>query len=288
MEENDLDESGFDTKKPKLGGLRRLPHAITKESLFERNIDLQNIMTIIGPRYVLKDISAHELPSLEPPHIQTLNKYLGGLNDGQDTMKVYSQEEIIEMESRRLLRFGKSRFSSSKARRKKIPFKRKKKIKRIRRFIIHLKQGQQLMLFSSWKSILTPFKLIKWRKESHHLPKIINDEINLKIKPTIGLKPVKISSLRSLERMSRTPFLIVNTTERLDHNMPNRSQPTVLLQWGRARPSIRDIRVDGVKTDHWFVNLVHKMGARLNSVWSQWLTILGGLLLIFMAYVLIF
>ena len=288
MKENKLDEYGFDTKKPKSGGLRRLPSSITKESLFEKNIDLENIVSIIGPRYVLKDISVKELPSLERNHIQTLNKNLSGLNDGKDALKVYSQEEIIEMESRRLLLTGKSRFSSSKARQKKIHPERKKKIKRIRRFIVHLKEGEQLMLFSSWKSILTPFKVQNWRKETHQLPRIITDEINLKIKPTIGLKSVELSGLRTLERMSRTPFLIVNTTERLDHNLANRSQPTILLQWGRARPSIRDIRVDGVKNEDWFVDLVQKIGARLNSAWSQWLTIVGGLMLIFMVYVLLF
>lgn len=286
LEQQKPNDGSFHTQKPKSRGLRRLAHGISKEPLFNRDIDLENIITILGPRYVLKDICT-DVRSLEPDRIQILNKHLGeDITEGEDAV-IWSQEEIIEMESRRFLRGGKSRFSMQKGRPKKIHFARKKQITN-RRFRVRSKKGQRIILFASSRSVFTLFKLVKWRKKSHQLPRIINDEIHVKIKPTLGIKSVNFSKLRSLGRLPRMSFSIVNTTERLDHSMPDRTKPTILLQWGRARPSIRDIRVDGLKTENWFIFIVQKVGVRLNSIWSQRLTTMAGLLLMFMIYALIF
>jgi len=219
-----------------------------KEHIGNGNIDLKELAIVIGPKYILKHIAVNPDVLPEAPHHPLLDlahnpvpEDLADEEFEQEKNRIANRGYIRDEYAQRS-RDGHSRFYGSGH----VTWK----IRRGRRNKLSNRIGKRGLRGNRIIPSILARLLPKYLQPTPINLESVGTECFIQpMASTLNaFDPSVLSHLPVFKTNKHMSFKVINTVKKLDDIDPH-TEKTILLQWGRAKPSIRDFRVDGVQDE---------------------------------------
>jgi hypothetical protein len=258
-----------------------VPKGGKKVPISDGEINSKDLSIVIGPMYVMKYIVMEEfqkeLPKapLDPRIEYAYAPKETGNEEEMDNQKVLRMNQALLNVEMIRISTGPSRFlKEDKRKGRKVKLKHRKHQLKFRRKIKLSTRNSKRGMKENGKFHSLVCKMLprRFRPLSFKLNKISSKKVSMKSLASLDkLETPNFKHLPLFRTKKQVPFRVINTTKQLGA-FPVKNDRTILLQWGRARPSIRNIRVDGVNSrDSIFWQKITKLSPYFQGTVQQYL-----------------